>query len=116
MIETQEALANVDEIAATPGVAAVFVGPYDLSVALGLPPGDNDGNAAFDAALQRVAEAAVRAGVATAILSNAKIAARRVQQSFQMISITTDISALVGALVTDIQTVSAAIEKERINA
>jgi 4-hydroxy-2-oxoheptanedioate aldolase len=34
MIETQEALANVDAIAATPGIDALFIGPYDLSVAL----------------------------------------------------------------------------------
>ncbi|RAV76533.1 HpcH/HpaI aldolase family protein, partial [Aerococcus loyolae] len=43
MIETSAALAAVDEIAGLPGVDAVFVGPFDLSVALGLPPGDNDG-------------------------------------------------------------------------
>jgi 4-hydroxy-2-oxoheptanedioate aldolase len=116
MIETREALANVDEIAAIPGVAALFVGPYDLSVALGLPPGDNDGNVAFDAALQRVAEAAVHADVATAILSNAKIAPRRVKQSFQMVSVTTDISALINSLATDVQAVSAAIEEEKANA
>jgi 4-hydroxy-2-oxoheptanedioate aldolase len=34
MIETQTALANVDEIAATPGIDALFIGPYDLSTAL----------------------------------------------------------------------------------
>jgi len=34
MIETQTALANVDEIAATPGIDTLFIGPYDLSTAL----------------------------------------------------------------------------------
>ena len=34
MIETATALDNVDAIAATPGIDALFVGPYDLSTAL----------------------------------------------------------------------------------
>jgi 4-hydroxy-2-oxoheptanedioate aldolase len=34
MIETKTALANVDAIAATPGIDALFIGPYDLSTAL----------------------------------------------------------------------------------
>jgi 4-hydroxy-2-oxoheptanedioate aldolase len=37
MIETPEALANLDAILETPGVDAVFVGPQDLRVSLGLP-------------------------------------------------------------------------------
>ena len=34
MIETKKGFANVDAIAATPGVDALFVGPVDLSYAL----------------------------------------------------------------------------------
>ena len=35
MVETAGALADVDEIAATPGVDGLFVGPFDLALALG---------------------------------------------------------------------------------
>jgi 4-hydroxy-2-oxoheptanedioate aldolase len=105
MIETVEALEAVEDIAATPGVDAVFVGPFDLSVALGLPPGDNDGKPAFDAALQRIAAAARGADVAMAVLSNAKVAPLRIRQGFQMISVTTDISALQAATRRDLETV-----------
>lgn len=43
MIETREALDNLDEILSTPGVDAAYIGPSDLAYALGLPPvGDND--------------------------------------------------------------------------
>jgi 4-hydroxy-2-oxoheptanedioate aldolase len=38
MIETARGLENADEILSVPGVTGVFVGPSDLSVALGLPP------------------------------------------------------------------------------
>jgi len=34
MIETKAALANVEAIAATPGLDALFIGPYDLAIAL----------------------------------------------------------------------------------
>jgi 4-hydroxy-2-oxoheptanedioate aldolase len=38
-IETREALANVDAIAGVAGVDALFVGPADLAISLGLPLG-----------------------------------------------------------------------------
>ncbi len=97
MIETAQALAEVEEIAATPGVDALFVGPFDLSIALGLPPGDNDGNPVFDAAIARIAAAAHKAGVATAVLSNSKVAPLRIRQGFQMVSVVTDINLLGAA-------------------
>ena len=38
MIETAEALQNLEEIAATPGVDGLFVGPIDLAISLGQGP------------------------------------------------------------------------------
>lgn len=35
--ETKEALENIEEIAAMDGVDGIFVGPFDLSIALGIP-------------------------------------------------------------------------------
>ncbi len=35
MIETPEAIANIDEIAAVPGIDVLHIGPYDLSLKLG---------------------------------------------------------------------------------
>lgn len=112
MIETPEALAHVEAIAAVPGVDALFVGPFDLSIALGLPPGDNDGKPAFDAAIAKVSAAARAARVATAVLSNAKVAPLRIAQGFQMISTTTDINALSMAARGDLEAVKAAGKKD----
>lgn len=111
MIETPEALANVEDIAAVPGVDALFVGPFDLSIALGLPPGDNDGKPAFDAAIAKVSAAARNANIATAVLSNAKVAPLRIEQGFRMVSTTTDINALSMAARSDLETVKAAARK-----
>lgn len=107
MIETAEALAEVDHIARTPGVDALFVGPFDLSIALGLPPGDNDGQPAFDAAISKIATAARTAGIATAVLSNAAVAPLRIDQGFGIISVVTDLPALSMAARTDLETVKA---------
>lgn len=38
-IEGREALAEVGEIASIPGIDAVFIGPYDLALSLGVAPG-----------------------------------------------------------------------------
>jgi len=40
LIEDVEGVENAEEIASVPGVAGLFFGPFDLSVALGVPPGD----------------------------------------------------------------------------
>lgn len=105
MIETAQALEEVEAIAGTPGVDALFVGPFDLSIALGLPPGDNDGEPVFDAAITRITAAAKRAGVATAVLSNAKVAPLRLKQGFQMVSVATDINTLTMAARAELDTV-----------
>ena len=102
MIETAEALASVEAIAAVPGVDALFVGPFDLSIALGLPPADNDGKPAFDAALARVNQAARAAGIATAVLANAELAPLRARQGFRMISVVTDAMTLNRAAVAEL--------------
>lgn len=112
MIETPEALANVNEIATVPGVDALFVGPFDLSIALGLPPGDNDGHPAFDDAIRAVSAAARDAKIATAVLSNAKVAPLRIEQGFLMISTSTDIATLTAAARGELEAVKAARRKE----
>jgi 4-hydroxy-2-oxoheptanedioate aldolase len=108
MIETAQALAEVEQIAATPGVDALFVGPFDLSIALGLTPGDNDGTPVFDEAIAAISAAARRAGVATAVLSNARVAPLRIRQGFQMVSVATDINILSVAARADLDAVRAA--------
>ena len=39
MIETRQAVENIREIVTVPGISGLFVGPSDLSFALGVPPG-----------------------------------------------------------------------------
>lgn len=53
--ESREALVDIDAMARVPGVAAVFVGPYDLSASLGIS--EQFGHPVFLDAVDRIAHA-----------------------------------------------------------
>ena len=91
MIETTEALAAVDEIAAVPGVDCLFIGPSDLSFSLGT----ERGSAEHQAAIARILEAADNAGVAPGIACGAvEDALRYADQGFRLVTCTSDLSTL----------------------
>lgn len=69
-IETAEALAEVKQIAEVPGVDMLFVGPADLSQALGIP-GQFENPKLWDA-IERVAAACETAGVPWSALAVGK--------------------------------------------
>jgi 4-hydroxy-2-oxoheptanedioate aldolase len=58
MIETEEALGNLDEIARTPGLDGLFVGPNDLSISLGFGLGKDLKIPKLEAAIKSIAKAA----------------------------------------------------------
>ena len=94
MIETVHALSNIDDILAVPGVDAIYVGPADLSLSLGLPPGNNDTEAAFTDALSTIVAACRRAGVVPGIHASGSLAERRLEQGFRMITVSADLVAM----------------------
>ncbi len=65
-VETEECLNHLDELAAIEGVDVLFIGPADLSMALGIS-GQFD-HPRFVDALHRTAEAARESGKATGVL------------------------------------------------
>jgi 2-keto-3-deoxy-L-rhamnonate aldolase RhmA len=65
MIESQEGLANVEEIARTPNLDVLFIGPYDLTLSLGII--EEFENPQFVQAVERVVAAATAAGVAVGL-------------------------------------------------
>jgi 4-hydroxy-2-oxoheptanedioate aldolase len=95
-IETLDALNHVEEIAAQDGVDVLFVGPLDLSYALGVPL-QLDSNA-FQEALQRVVAAADQHHKAAGILAvDGMAAAKYVRQGFRFVAIGSDSTIMAAA-------------------
>jgi 4-hydroxy-2-oxoheptanedioate aldolase len=91
MIETAAGLANLDAIVATPGLDGIYIGPSDLSLGLGGPPGqDSDAPAlmaAFDKILAAGKAAGVRVGVHTASVAYSQ---KMLQRGFDMVTVGAD--------------------------
>ena len=94
MIETVDALTDIDEILAVSGIDAIYVGPSDLSLSLGLPSGNNDDRPEFTDALERIVAACRRAGVVPGIHGSGALAAKRREIGFQMITVAGDMLAM----------------------
>jgi 4-hydroxy-2-oxoheptanedioate aldolase len=92
-IENVEAVAEVEKIAALPGLDLLFVGPADLAQSMGVP-GDWE-NPGLWSAIERVAAAARSAGIHWAILPrDPDYAQRCVARGCRMLSIGLDVWAL----------------------
>src|SRR5918995_2159958 len=63
MIETKEGLANLDAICATKGLDAVYIGPADLSFALGMAPRGDNPDPVHMATCDKIRDAAHKAGI-----------------------------------------------------
>ncbi|MGF1598513.1 MAG: HpcH/HpaI aldolase/citrate lyase family protein [Acidimicrobiales bacterium] len=94
MIETVEALGNLDAILDVPGIDAVYVGPADLSISLGLPPGVDNDDPSFVEAIDAILAATAARGIAAGIHSAPSVAPKRVEQGFTMVTVTSDLQAL----------------------
>jgi 4-hydroxy-2-oxoheptanedioate aldolase len=103
MIETTEALGNLDDIMSVPGVDAIYVGPADLSLSLGLKPRNNDGEALFDNALAAIVEACGRHGVVPGIHASGALTGKRLDQGFRMITVANDMLALRTGLIAELE-------------
>jgi 4-hydroxy-2-oxoheptanedioate aldolase len=96
MIETPLGLKNVAEICATPGLDGLYVGPSDLSLALGARyPGDPDVDGPFEEALELIAQTAADAGIAAGIHTfDGENAQRRLAQGYTFATVSSDLSHL----------------------
>ncbi|MGI9596304.1 MAG: HpcH/HpaI aldolase family protein [Acidimicrobiales bacterium] len=103
MIETAEAVGNLDEILAVPGVAAAYVGPSDLSLTLGLPPGLDSDDPAFTGAIDAVLTGCSKHGVVAGMHCSPELAAKRHEQGFRMLSVGHDFGPIMAALRNDLK-------------
>lgn len=96
-IETKEAITNLQSIAATPGVDAIFVGPGDLAASFGHL--GQIRHADVQNAIRSIGEKATAAGVPAGIVAgNAEDAERYLTWGFTFMTVGSDIALFRGAV------------------
>lgn len=103
MIETRQAVEHLDEILAVPGIDAAYVGPADLSITYGLPPGMANGGA-FEEARVLIAKKCAEHGVTAGIHANASLAEKHASAGYRMITISGDAVAIPMQAQADLKT------------
>ena len=96
MIETKEGIANLDAICATPGLDAVYIGPADLSFALGMAPRADNPDPLHMATCDKILAAAHKHGIKCVMhCAAAPFAAGALKRGFDMVMLTSDLSCMV---------------------
>src|SRR3984893_10733928 len=96
MVKTTEGVANLDAICPPPGLDAVYIGPADLSFALGLPPGPDKSDPVHLAACDRIRDTAHKHGIKACMhCASAAFAAGAVKRGFDLIMLTSDLASMV---------------------
>ena len=87
MIETKEALTNLDAILDTPGLDGIYVGPNDLAIELGQAPRSEHDHPEVTAAVERIRAAVTARGMLAGIFcSDGKAAQMRLRQGFHLVT------------------------------
>lgn len=95
MIETPTALANVDAIAATPGIDALFIGPYDLSTSLSAGKAQDINAPEVEKAIDQIRAAADKAGKIPGIFCrDAERAKAMAKRGFRFVTVGNDLGFL----------------------
>ena len=91
MIETAKALDNLDEILSVKGLDAIYIGPSDLSLALGCTPAFDDLDPKVAEAVEHILARAQAHGVVAGIHNGTPEAAlKRIAKGFQFVTVGSD--------------------------
>jgi 4-hydroxy-2-oxoheptanedioate aldolase len=95
MVETADALDHVEAIAATAGVDMIFVGPFDLSLGLGLELSELIADTTDSSPLQRIIAACRSAGIIAGAFAGAPERAVHLREhGFDWVAVDTDAGLL----------------------
>ena len=99
MIETKEGLRNLDAICATPGLDAVYIGPADLSFALGMAPRGDNPDPVHMATCDKIRDTAHKHGIKACMhCASAAFAAGAVKRGFDLIMLTSDLASMIAGV------------------
>ena len=118
MIETKESLENLDEIMSTPGVDGIYIGPADLSLAIGEKPG-------FDRAettkayyeILRILEHAKKNNIFAGIHNGTtEYATKMIEKGFDFVTIASDLRALSAGAKATVDKMKGSLSKKNDDA
>jgi 4-hydroxy-2-oxoheptanedioate aldolase len=91
MIETRQALDNLDSILSVEGLDAIYIGPSDLSLSLGCRPVFDDVDPLVDQAITHIVERASAHGVKAGIHNGRPdVAKARIAKGFRFVTVSSD--------------------------
>ena len=115
MVETAEGIDNLDEIAATPGLDAIYIGPADLAFALGLKPGQDDDPKHVET-VANILAACRKHGIAAGIHTGSVARTRQyLEQGFNLVTVGTDSGFLARAAASDLAAAKETAAAQREN-
>lgn len=108
MVETREAMSNLDAIAATPGLDGIYVGPADLTFSLfdgKYPPAFDREEPEMIEVLKKIVSACHKAGIKAALhCGTAEYAARAVDWGYDMTTVGGDFRFLASGAAASVKT------------
>ena len=112
-IETREAIKNLDAILDVPGIGAIYIGPSDLSLALGKEPRKGQSDPEVIEARQYILETAKRHGIPAGIHTNStEVAVEMVRLGFQFVSLQSDDRFLMSRAKEEVAAVRSGIQQD----
>ena len=106
MVETAEAVENVDAIVATPGLDGIYVGPSDLALSLGRRPKMDTDDPVVNEAMGAILAAAKRAGVPAGLhCLSPEYALKMIGEGFQFVSIANEVRLMTATAEEAVQTI-----------
>ena len=100
MVETVEAVSDLDGILSIDGVDAVYVGPADLAISMGMASGQAQPE--FLAALDAIVAACRQHNVVPGIHATPSTAGDRIDRGFRMITVLADLPVFAAGVTASI--------------
>lgn len=98
MIETREGVANLKEIAETPGLDGLYIGPTDLAFWHGHPPVHNNFDGPVAELIAQIREGAHAAGIKAGVhATRTDYAAKMIADGFDLVTPTSDLRMIQAA-------------------
>ena len=99
MIETKESLDNLDKIMQTPGLDGIYIGPADLSLAIGEKPSFDkpEGDPVYEVIMKILEHAKKNKVIAGIQNAQPEYAHKMIKKGFQLVTIGTDQRFMVAA-------------------